>query len=61
MSPGAAGRIEDEFPQCYPTAVSNVHRLRVTDCIFFVNVNLRPRIKRFNESEYDLLIRVLEA
>jgi hypothetical protein len=30
--------------------VSNVHRLRLTDCIFFVNVNLRPRFKRFNES-----------
>jgi hypothetical protein len=22
----------------------------VTDCIFFVNVNLHPRFKRFNES-----------
>jgi REP element-mobilizing transposase RayT len=41
--------------------VSNVHRLRVTDCIFFVNVNLRPRIKRFNESDYELLIGILEA
>jgi REP element-mobilizing transposase RayT len=41
--------------------VSNVHRLRLTDCIFFVNVNLRPRIRRFNESEYALLIDVLEA
>jgi len=41
--------------------VSNVHRLRVTDCIFFVNVNLRPRIKRFNESEFELLLRTLEA
>jgi REP element-mobilizing transposase RayT len=41
--------------------VSNVHRLRLTDRIFFVNVNLRPRIRRFNESEYALLIDVLEA
>ena len=41
--------------------MSNVHRLRVTDCIFFVNVNVRPRIRRFNESEYALPIDVLEA
>jgi hypothetical protein len=41
--------------------VYNVHRPHVTDCIFFVNVNLRPRIKRFNESEYALIIDVLEA
>jgi len=41
--------------------VSNVHRLRLTDRIFFVNVNLCPRIRRFNESEYALLIDVLEA
>ena len=41
--------------------MSNVHRLRVTDCIFFVTVNLRPRIKRGNESENDLLLAVLEA
>jgi REP element-mobilizing transposase RayT len=41
--------------------VSNVHRLRLTDRIFFVNVNLRPRIGRFNASEYALLIDVLEA
>ena len=33
----------------------------MTDSIFFVNVNLRPRIKRFNESEFELLIRILEA
>ena len=38
-----------------------MHRLRLTDCIFIVNVNLRPRFRRFNESEFDLLIRVLEA
>ncbi len=41
--------------------MSNVHRLRLTDRIFFVNVNLRPRIRRFHESEYALLIDVLEA
>ena len=41
--------------------MSNVHRLRLTDRIFFVNVNLRPRIRRCNESEYALLIEVLEA
>jgi REP element-mobilizing transposase RayT len=41
--------------------VSNVHRLRLADRIFFVCVNLRPKIKRFNESEFGLLIDVLEA
>jgi REP element-mobilizing transposase RayT len=41
--------------------VSNVHRLRHTDCIFFVSVNLRPKIGRFDEPEYDLLLTVLEA
>ena len=41
--------------------MSNVHRLRHTDCIFFVSVNLRPKIRRCNESEYDLLLTVLEA
>jgi REP element-mobilizing transposase RayT len=41
--------------------VSNVHRLRHADCIFFVSVYLRSRFRRFNESEYDLLIGVLEA
>jgi REP element-mobilizing transposase RayT len=41
--------------------VSNVHRLRHTDVIFFLRVNLRRRFRRFNESEYALLIDVLEA
>jgi REP element-mobilizing transposase RayT len=41
--------------------VSNVHRLRHTDCIFFVRVNLRPRFRQFNECEYALLLSVLEA
>ena len=36
--------------------MSNVHRLRRTDRILFVNVNLRPRIRRFHDSEYALLI-----
>jgi REP-associated tyrosine transposase len=40
--------------------VSNVHRLRLSDRIFFVCVNLRLKIKQFNDSEYALLIKVLE-
>ena len=40
--------------------MSNVCRLRLTDRIFFVCVNLRPRIKPFHESEYTLLIQVLK-
>jgi len=40
--------------------VSNIHRLRVTDCIFFVCVNLLPKRRRFHESEYPLLIDVLK-
>jgi REP element-mobilizing transposase RayT len=40
--------------------VSNIQRLRVTDCIFFVCVNLRPKRRRFDESEYALLIHVLK-
>ena len=47
--------------RCYPAGVSNVHPLQLTDRIFFVCVNLRPRIRRFHESEYGLLIEVLEA
>ena len=46
---------------CTSAGVSNVHRLRHTDRIFFVCVNLRPKIPWFNESEYELLIKVLEA
>jgi len=41
--------------------VSNVHRLRHTDVIFFLSVNLRARFRRFNEPEYALRIDVLEA
>ena len=40
--------------------MSNVHRLRLSDRIFFVCVNLRLKIKWFNDSEYPLLIKVLE-
>ncbi len=41
--------------------VSNVHRLRTTDRIFFVTVNLRRRIQLFSVSEYRLLLEVLEG
>jgi len=41
--------------------MSRVHRLRLTDRIFLVNVNLRPRIRCFGESEYPVLLGVLEA
>jgi REP-associated tyrosine transposase len=40
--------------------VSNVHRLRLSDRIFFVCVNLRLQINRFTDSEYALLMQVLE-
>ena len=39
----------------------HVHRLRITDRIFFVTVNLRRRVEPFQASEYELLIDVLEA
>ena len=41
--------------------MSHVHRLRLTDRIFFVNVNFRPRIKPFRHCEYPLMIEVFEA
>ena len=41
--------------------MSNIHRLCHTDKIFFLSVNVRWRFKRFEESEYALLIQVLEA
>ena len=41
--------------------MSNVHRLRLPDRIFFVSVNLRPRSARFHESEYAPLVAVLKA
>jgi len=46
---------------CYPEGVSDIHRLRLTDRIFFVNVNLRAKIRRFSDSEYALIIDVVGA
>ena len=40
--------------------MSNIRRLRLTDRIFFVCVNLLPRFRQFDESEYALLIEVLK-
>ncbi len=41
--------------------VSNVHRLRITDRVFFISVNLRRAVGAFRESEYPLLIDALEG
>jgi REP element-mobilizing transposase RayT len=41
--------------------MSRVHRLLLTDRIFFVNVVLRPGVKHLRDSEYPLIISVLEA
>jgi REP-associated tyrosine transposase len=41
--------------------VSHVHRLRDSDRIFFVTVNLRCRVKAFDRSEYVILIDALEG
>jgi REP element-mobilizing transposase RayT len=41
--------------------VSNIHRLRVADRIFFVNVNLRRGVPPFTSSEYPLILEALEA
>ena len=41
--------------------MSNVHRLRTTDWIFFVTVNLRRGIRHFSQDEFPLLIRALSA
>jgi hypothetical protein len=41
--------------------MSNVHRLRLTYRIFFLNVNLRPRIRRFCDSEYPLILNVMHG
>jgi len=41
--------------------VSNVHRLRDSDRIFFVTVNLRRHVKPFDRSEYVILIDALEG
>ncbi len=42
-------------------AMSQIHRLRITDLIFFITVNLRRRIEPFGASEYPLIIEVLEG
>ena len=41
--------------------MARIHRLRQTDRIFFVTVNLRRRVVPFGSSEYPLLIDVLEC
>ena len=41
--------------------MSNVHRLRLSDRIVFVTVNLRPRIKRFSDFDYPVIFKVLET
>ena len=41
--------------------MSNVHRLRVTDRIFFVTVNLRRQVPAFAPSQYSPMIEALEG
>ena len=41
--------------------MSNIHRLRTTDRIFFVSVNLRRQVEPFGVPEYPLMIDVLEG
>ncbi len=41
--------------------VSHVHRLRTTNRIFFVTVNLRRPVEPFREREYPLMIEILES
>jgi len=41
--------------------VSHLRRLRLTDRIFFVNVELRPWVRPFADSDYPLMIDELEA
>ena len=41
--------------------MSHVHRLRTTDRIFFVSVNLRRCVEVFGEEEYPLLIEAVEG
>ena len=41
--------------------MSNVHRLRVSDRIFFVSVNVRRAVEALQESEYPLLIDALQG
>jgi len=41
--------------------VSNVHRLRVSNRIFFISVNLRRAVGAFRDTEYPLLIGALQG
>ena len=41
--------------------MSHVHRLRTTDRIFFVSVNLRRCVQVFREGEYPLLIEAVDG
>ncbi len=41
--------------------MSHVHRLRITDRIFFVSVNLRRCVEVFREGEYALLLEAVEG
>ena len=41
--------------------MSNVHRLRLTDRVFFITVNLRPAFQRFSAFEYPVILEVFEA
>jgi REP element-mobilizing transposase RayT len=41
--------------------MSHIHRLLLSDRLFFVNVNLRPRIKTFRLDEYPLLIEAMKG
>jgi hypothetical protein len=41
--------------------MSNVHRLRTTDRIFYVTVNLRRSVQSFDAPEYRRMIEVLEG
>ncbi|OFV91362.1 MAG: hypothetical protein A3H28_11960 [Acidobacteria bacterium RIFCSPLOWO2_02_FULL_61_28] len=40
--------------------MSGVHRLRLSDRIFFVTVNLRRPLPRFTEAEFPLILATLE-
>ena len=41
--------------------MSHVHRLRNTDRIFFVTVNLRRKVKPFGLSEYPIMVDAVEG
>jgi len=40
--------------------MSHVHRLRVSDRIFFVSVNLRRALARLSDSEYEQVVAAIE-